>query len=109
MFYLDVKVELVKVGKEHYANIYKSIKKKAVLLLIPDDISIQEELSKEMNVKVNFCDTAKLMKTNDVYYKNDSKNCFLLEKIKNFSNSENYAIINKVKNAYIKKNMMKDH
>ena len=62
-----------------------------------------------MNVKVNFCDTAKLMKTNDVYYKNDSKNWFLLEKIKNFSNSENYAIINKVKNAYIKKNMMKDH
>lgn len=48
---------------------------KAIFLLIPDDISIQES-SKEINEKVDFCDTARLMETNDVYYKDDGKNCF---------------------------------
>ena len=57
-----------------YARIHKSIKqsyiskyyfereKKTVLLLIPPDISIEEELCNKMDVIVNFCDKAKLIK-----------------------------------------------
>ena len=44
-------------------------RKKAVLLLIPDDISIEEK----MNVKVKFCNEAKLIKTKDTLYKNNTK------------------------------------
>lgn len=36
--------------------------KKTVLLLIPDDISIEEELYKEMEVNVNFYDKTKFEK-----------------------------------------------
>ena len=54
---------------------------KAIFLLILDDISIQES-SKEINEKVDFCDTARLMETNDVYYKDDSKNYVFIRKNK---------------------------
>lgn len=54
---------------------------KAIFLLIPDDISIQES-SKEINVKVDFCDTARLMETNYIYYKDDGKNYVFIRKNK---------------------------
>ena len=54
---------------------------KAIFLLIPDDISIQES-SKEINEKVDFCDTARLMETNDVYCKDDGKNYVFIRKNK---------------------------
>ena len=54
---------------------------KAIFLLIPDDISIQES-SKEINEKVDFCDTARHMETNDVYYKDDGKNYVFIRKNK---------------------------
>ena len=34
--------------------------KKAVLLLIPEDITIEEKLLKTMNVPTNFCDDKKI-------------------------------------------------
>ena len=58
MLHLDVNVETIKDGKGKCANIYKSVKqsyasnhycegeKKDVLLLIPDNISIEECKSK---------------------------------------------------------------
>ena len=36
--------------------------KKAVLLLIPEDITIEEKLLKTMNVTTNFCDEKKYKK-----------------------------------------------
>ena len=54
---------------------------KAIFLLILDDISIQES-SKEINEKVDFCGTAWLMETNDVYYKDDGKNYVFIRKNK---------------------------
>ena len=56
--------------------------KKAVLLLIPNDMSIKEKLCNEMNVKVNFYDKAKLMKINNVYYENNEKDYVVIEKTK---------------------------
>ena len=89
----NVNVEIVKVGKGSCANIHKSIKqshvsshyyervKTAVLLSIPDDISIKEEICKEINIKLNFCDMAELIKTN-IYYKDDNKNYVFIKKLK---------------------------
>ena len=48
-------------------------KKKPLLILIPDAISIEEKLYIEMNVKVNFCGKAKLIKTNNIYYEASEK------------------------------------
>ena len=53
-----------------------------ILLLIFEDILIEGELCKELNVKVNFCDTPKLIKTNYDYYKNDNKNSVFMIKTK---------------------------
>ena len=51
------------------SNYYYKREKTTFLLLIFDDTSIELELWKKMNLKVNFCDTAKLLKINYVYYK----------------------------------------
>ena len=45
-------------------------------------VSTEGELWKEMDVKVNFCDTANLTKTNDIYYKDDNKNYVFTNKLK---------------------------
>ena len=58
-------------------HIISVMKEKTALLLISDDISTNKDLSKEINVKVNFCDTPKLIKTNDIYYKVTAKFIFL--------------------------------
>ena len=63
-----------------------------------------------MNVKVNFYDKAKLMKTNNIYYENNEKDYVAIEKtkkkvLKNSLNRVNYltdrgshTIINRIKN-----------
>lgn len=76
--------------------------KKTVLLLIPDDISIEEQLYKEKKLKklynVNFYDK------NDKIWKNAEKT--LNEKEYNdFTISKSYTLINKIKNNYILKKL----
>ena len=76
--------------------------KKTVLLLIPDDISIKEQLYKEKKLKklynVNFYDK------NDKIWKNAEKT--LNEKEYNdFTISKSYTLINKIKNNYILKKL----
>ena len=76
--------------------------KKTILLLIPDDISIKEQLYKEKKLKklynVNFYDK------NDKIWKNAEKT--LNEKEYNdFTISKSYTLINKIKNNYILKKL----
>ena len=92
MLYVDVNVEVVKISKGLRALIHKPMKqwyvsnhyyergKKVILSSIPDDRSIEEELCKEMYVKVNFCDTEKLVKANDICYEDNSKYYVFIKK-----------------------------
>ena len=85
------------------------------MLIILDAISIEENLFNKINVKVNFCDKAKLIKTNNICCENDERDYVLIEKTKKkvlknslrsfdyLTDSRNHAIINKIKNDYIKK------
>ena len=39
-----------------------------------------EKLYNEMNVKVNLCDKAKLIKTNNIYYENNENDYLVIKK-----------------------------
>ena len=59
--------------------------KKAVLLLIPDDTSIEEGLCKEIIAKVSLFGRAKPTKSNNIYYEDNSKdNIFIKKATKNY-------------------------
>ena len=94
--------------------------KETVLLLIPNDISIEEKLYKKMNVKVSFYDkqmsisTRRTAKCRPSQKKADGCVLEKLLKINNivmmmdFTISKNHALINKAKDNYIEK-ILKDH
>ena len=81
------------------------------MLLILDNISIEEKLCEEMNVKVKFHD--KVYKNKWYHYKDNNKDYGCIKKtlrkllhdedFDDLTSCGDYAILNKVKNDYNKK------
>ena len=126
MLYADVKVMLLQFKDNECANIHKPIKqsyaskhylereKEAVLLLIPDDISIEEELYK-MYVILNFDDDKKIGKEYEILDEDEdyvainmNVNKEIEEQLNSsdFTISGNHAMLNKIKNYYKLKNLL---
>ena len=97
MLHINVNAKIVKFGTELCANIYKSIKqlyifncyyekqKTALFLLIPDDTSVKNVCKVECKKK-NLYEEAKLIKINDIYNKDNSKDYVFIKKQKNVEN-----------------------
>ena len=91
MLHINVNAKIVKFGTELCANIHKSIKqlyifncyyekqKTALFLLIPDDTSVKNVCKVECKKK-NLYEEAKLIKINDIYNKDNSKDYVFIKK-----------------------------
>lgn len=63
-----------------YLIIIMKGKKQQFLFLFPMIYQLKKKCAKKMNVKVNFCDMTNLIRINDIYYKEDSKNYAFIKK-----------------------------
>ena len=97
MLHINVNAKIVKFGTGLCANIHKSIKqlyifncyyekqKAALFLLIPDDTSVKNVCKVECKKK-NFYEEEELIKINDIYNKDNSKDYVFIKKQKNVEN-----------------------